>query len=850
MLQNWPIRRKLVVILVIPVLALALVSAFQVRGNLANVTRSQRVQALAGFSIKVGDLITALQNERIASSTLVGSGYRTGAANVTASRKPVDMTLASYRDRLARLPAGSRTNLGAALATVTTQLALLPRQRDLIDGRQAVAQSGSQYYTSAVADLLALDSQISAGSNNADLVARAATLVSVAEAQEAVSQQQGFVAVILFLHQATSSLVSQIQTNAGAQQAWLTQFRNAATPAERASYDRTMGTTDASMSALRDKIIQAVEARRTVTVDPQAWIGLSTQDLTKMRTVEQIVATDLSRRSSSIASTAKSQAWFRALLTLLVLALSLGGSLLVASPMIYRLRTLRRAALDVANNRLPALVEQLHHGATPDIGAESFPVSFRGTDEISQVAEAFSIVHKVAVETAVEQAAMRKSIGDTFLNLARRSQSLIHRQLKVIDNLERKETDPDELEELFRLDHLATRMRRHAEDLIVLSGAKPARGWRRPVVLKNVVRGAVAEVEDYTRVKLLPVSGPPVSGHAVGDVIHLLAELIENATSFSPPHTPVHISGHEVSKGSVIEIEDRGLGMTEDEFREINHRLSNPPPFDLGTSERLGLFVVGQLAERHNINVMLRSSPYGGTVAIVLLPNTLLRPGDPEANQVPDDTFPAYDDLSNGSGQLAAYDPLPVPTADRPGMFDGHSNGHSDGYLDASPLGAADGLGTSDGYRDADGLRGGPMNWRAEGLASDGPAPPVPRAIERIYGMSPRPASHSTGELQSQPQPQPRDPAPAEPLEQAAEQPRTTRAGLPKRRRRASLAPELRKPARQDIELADDASNGPPAPTRSLEEVRAMMSSFQTNFGRGMQDGTYFTGADEFGEQP
>nr|MDT0664666.1 ATP-binding protein [Micromonospora sp. DSM 115978] len=278
-----------------------------------------------------------------------------------------------------------------------------------------------------------------------------------------------------------------------------------------------------------------------------------------------------------------------------------------------------------ANVRLPGVVERLHRGEPVDASEESFPNSYPSRDEIGQLADAFSTVHRVAVATAVEQAAMRKSIGDTFLNLARRSQALIHRQLKIIDALERKETDPDELEELFRLDHLATRMRRHAEDLIVLSGSKPARGWRRPVPVKDVIRGAVAEVEDYTRVKVLPVNAGSISGHAVGDVIHMLAELIENATSFSPPHTPVHVSGHQVSNGAAIEIEDRGLGMTDEELVAINERLANPPPFDLKTSERLGLFVVGRLAERHSIKVKLRPSPYGGTMAIVLVPATLLR---------------------------------------------------------------------------------------------------------------------------------------------------------------------------------------------------------------------------------
>jgi signal transduction histidine kinase len=211
-----------------------------------------------------------------------------------------------------------------------------------------------------------------------------------------------------------------------------------------------------------------------------------------------------------------------------------------------------------------------------------------------------------------------------FLNLARRSQSLVDRQLELIDDLEQSEPDPKALDDLFRLDHLATRMRRNAENLIVLSGAEPPRRWVEPIPLGDVVRGAAAEVEGYPRVVVQRIDGIGVSGQAASDVIHLLAELLENATSFSPPETMVTVSAHPAAAGHVLEIEDRGIGIQPEELEQINQRLAERPGVDASLSRRMGLFVVGRLAARYGIKVRLRSSFYGGVTAMVLLPTEIL----------------------------------------------------------------------------------------------------------------------------------------------------------------------------------------------------------------------------------
>jgi hypothetical protein len=269
------------------------------------------------------------------------------------------------------------------------------------------------------------------------------------------------------------------------------------------------------------------------------------------------------------------------------------------------------------------VVERLQHGEKVDVETEAPPLEF-GRDEIGQVGEAFNAVQETAVRVAVEQAELRRSVRDVFLSLARRSQALLHRQLGLLDAMERRATDAEELAELFRIDHLATRMRRNAENLIVLSGATAGRAWRKPVPMVDVLRGALAEVEDYTRVTVLPVGPASLVGRAVGDVIHLLAELIENAVSFSPPQTVVRVGGSVVGNGFAIEIEDRGLGMAEADREAANEQLNDPPEFKLSSTARLGLYVVGKLAERHGIRVRLTESPYGGTTAIVLLPATIM----------------------------------------------------------------------------------------------------------------------------------------------------------------------------------------------------------------------------------
>ncbi len=311
---------------------------------------------------------------------------------------------------------------------------------------------------------------------------------------------------------------------------------------------------------------------------------------------------------------------------------------------------LDRGVRDMAEIRLPQVVERLRRGDDADVPAESPSPGTSSIREVAQIAESFGSVQEAAVAAAVDQARLRIGVNQVFRNISMRSQSLLHRQLALLDTMERGTSNPAALADLFRLDHLTTRMRRHAEGLIILSGASPGRGWRAPVPVVDILRAAVAEVEDYTRVDVVSESRDLIVGSAVSDIIHLVAELVENATVFSPPNTRIEVRADRVGAGLVAEIEDRGLGLTEAERADINERLSAAPAFDLANSQQLGLFVVGRLAARHGVKVTLRESVYGGTTAVLLLPFGVVVRAEETEPIGTRDIWIADNDNGNGNG--------------------------------------------------------------------------------------------------------------------------------------------------------------------------------------------------------
>ncbi|MEU6580541.1 nitrate- and nitrite sensing domain-containing protein [Nocardia sp. NPDC046763] len=424
----------------------------------------------------------------------------------------------------------------------------------------------------------------------------------------------------------------------------------------------------------------------------------------------------------------------------------------LANRIIRRLTRLRDRTFALADEELPETMRRLAAGE--DIGDRSEPPRLDfGRDEIGQVAEAFGHAHSAAVSAAVTEARTREGVKAVFLNIAHRSQIVMHRQLELLDQAQSRQEDPELLDTFFRLDHLATRERRNAENLVILGGGRPGRQWRNPVPLMELVRSAVGETLDYTRVRTGRLPDAFIAGVAVADLIHLLAELIDNATTFSPPQSRVEISGASVGRGVAVEIDDQGMGIPVAELERINALLSAPPGFGVTTlsaDSRLGLFVVSQLAARHGITVRLSESDYGGIRAIVLVPDALIAA-----------------EVARGES----------PTQRWP------RNGRAE-YLDA------------------------PREFPAVATPTQRA---VPAAVDR---PSTEPSNHAV-------------------TEHAADHPptiRPARAGkpaLPRRRRQASLAPELAR----DTPVEGPAS--PPLRERSAEQARNLFSAIENGTRQG-----------------
>ena len=474
-----------------------------------------------------------------------------------------------------------------------------------------------------------------------DQLPQAIGLIAAVQAREQLSQEDALLSGMLAGRRMTQKDRVAFTDLAAARQADAAYADYILSPANLATYNAALASSGPMQQDLAG-IEQAVAAGTPVTrlpVTPAGWQHLAGTLLTDeynggVAVVNAIVAADhqISHAAWVRVAVVSGIGLLGLLVTILVITL-------VGRGIIRRLGGLERSALALAENQLPDVIARLRRGEDVDVAAEAPPLRV-GRDEIGRVGQAFDLVRQTAIRAAVDEARLRRGLNDVFRSLARRSQSLLHRQLALLDQMERRATDPEALDDLFRLDHLTTRMRRHAEGLVILAGAPPGRGWSSPVRMVDVMRGAIAEVEDYARVSVATRSQAALAGSAVADVIHLLAELIENATTLSPPYTSVRVSGDTVASGFAIEVEDRGLGMSPQRLAELNERLASPPEFNPSDSEQLGLFVVSQLAKRHGIRVTLKASPYGGTAAIVLIPGHLVvteeafragLPGEPAA---------------------------------------------------------------------------------------------------------------------------------------------------------------------------------------------------------------------------
>jgi HAMP domain-containing protein len=691
-LRNWPVRSKLVAVLAIPAIALLVLAGINVRASLNDAQSLRAGGELARLERSSTALVHELQLERDVTAGLIARGRAAslsqpaakGAANpltnLPAQRGAVDQAIDTFNAAVA----GPRRSAGSAirgqLDNVRAELGGLDGLRGEITRGGLNQQAILDEYTRMIDALLAIDLPSALRGGDAQLAQEVQSFRNLSEAKELTSQVRATLYALAIKNRFGFGQFQNLANLLAQQQAAVNQFLAGANDQQRGLFTASVKG-QAVLTVLR--IQQAALARQglpDLSIDPDQWLFASTTQIELERNVENQLLSTVIDRAGQLAGDAQLRSLRDGALIAIALVVALLGALAIAQSMVRPLQRLRRNALEVAQERLPEAVHQTAAGQTD---VEVVRIGGTARDEIGEVARAFDSIHLAAIDLATEQAALRRSISEMFLNLARRSQTLIDRLLEQLDDLER-EADSDTLEKLFGVDHLATRLRRTAEGLIVLSGApEPPRRWVEPIPLMDVVRAAVQEVEDYQRVEVLPIDNVQLTGYAVSEVVHLLAELIENATRFSPPGTVVRIGGQPSGSGHVIEIEDRGIGMSDLELERANERLTNPPAVDAAVARQLGLAVIGRLARRHDIRVQLRHSFYGGITALVLLPAKL-------TSQAGHQTIPAP--AAPGMAELPAPALTTGPTA--PIGSGAYGSGPFDLAGRAAPLPA--GLGQAD----------------------------------------------------------------------------------------------------------------------------------------------------------
>ncbi|MGW5661453.1 sensor histidine kinase [Streptomyces sp. NPDC003758] len=666
------VRAKIVCLLMVPVISLIALWAYATVSTAQDVARLRQLQRVdSTVRVPVADAVAALQDERVAAvryatdpavqqqSDLQALSGRTDRA-VAALRLGGHHTVADGTD----LPSG----VSGRLQSFVTGAEHLRSLRSDVLARRVGWKEAYEQYTRTIVAAFQVGGALT-GVQDADLGSDARVLLEFSRAGESLAQED---AVLAGARLARSLDGDRLKLFTGAVDTRRTLTASAVADlrgAERTSWNRlAKSSAYGGIGVMEDRVLSRRPGASAVAAAPEAaWNPAHARVQDGMRTIEAEAGRSVARQADPFTRGVLTPAGAAVLLGLVAVAASLVISVRIGRGLVVELVSLRNSALEIARRKLPQAMRKLRAGEEIDVDAEA-PGGPPAEDETGQVAEALGIVHRAALLAAVERAELASGISGVFVNLARRSQILVHRQLNLLDSMERRSEDPNELSDLFRLDHLTTRMRRHAESLIILSGAAPGRAWRMPVSLTNVVRAAVSEIEDYARVEVRQLPEAFVIGTAVADLTHLLAELIENAAQFSPPHTRVRVNGEPVGNGYAVEIEDRGLGMGKETLTEANRRIEQSEALDLFDSDRLGLFVVSRLSSRHGIKVHLRTSPYGGTTAVVLLPTALLHNG---AAEPPPRTADAERDEDREYARVAAVPPQREPvaqTAERPAL--------------------------------------------------------------------------------------------------------------------------------------------------------------------------------------
>ncbi|MFI9465821.1 sensor histidine kinase [Streptomyces xiamenensis] len=633
-LRNWRISTRLVSLIALPVMAATVLGGLRIQSSMDDIEQLDTMQLLTDMTQQATLLAAALQEERDRSAGPLVAGMSAKSDEIATARERTDDARGAFSDATNAITADDDVMRGvqATVLDISRQLTGIKEIRDEAYADPDYVSQTIMRYNDLIEALLSLSQDMAQATSNSEMIRSTRALATFSAAKEHASIQRAVITAGLARGERDGDEMGLSpsdwrygKTHAASEAASLNSFTQI--------YGNDLGASGlldpleggivnvVSADTYRDMVFASLDGIQRQERSYRDWFDQDRTKIDAMNAIERTLITEMEEQARDLRNEAQQEAILNGAVVVLVLGISLVGAFVVARSMVRSLRRLQDTAQEVAHKRLPEVVRQMSEAEPEDVDTSVQSVGVHTRDEIGRVAEAFDDVHREAVRLAGEQALLRGNVNAMFTNLSRRSQGLIQRQLSLISELESREADPDQLSSLFKLDHLATRMRRNGENLLVLAGEEPGRRWTRPVPLVDVLRAAASEVEQYERIELSAVPKTDVAGRVVNDLVHLLAELLENATSFSSPQTKVKVTGHALPDGRVlVEIHDTGIGLSPEDLAEINDRLANPPTVDVSVSRRMGLFVVGRLSLRHGIRIQLRPSDSGGTTALVMLP--------------------------------------------------------------------------------------------------------------------------------------------------------------------------------------------------------------------------------------
>ncbi|NBE50582.1 sensor histidine kinase [Streptomyces boluensis] len=831
-LRPRTVRAKVVCLLMVPVVSLLALWAYATVTTAQDVAELRQVRRVdEQVRAPVAAAVTALQEERDAAVRHAAEPGADRAARLKQRAAATDRAV----NRLRLGPAHTVADSGDLPPDVAVRLDdFMTRTNGLTSLRTTVLDHRTDWdeaydtYTRTISAAFGVNGALT-GIADAQLGSDARVLLELGQAGEMLARQD----TLLASARLTGSLDGErLHRYLGAVDSRRTltdtAVRDLHGPDRDAWRDLEAGSAYRDVRATEDKVLAASDgAKAYAAIKGGAGEQAYPDVRERLRAIEAEARRSGAERADPFTRGALTPAGAAVLFGLLAVAASLVISVRIGRALVVELVSLRNSALEIARRKLPHAMDRLRAGEEIDVHAEA-PKGPATDDETGQVAEALHTVHRAALRAAVERAELASGISGVFVNLARRSQVLVHRQLNLLDAMERRADDPNELGDLFRLDHLTTRMRRHAESLIILSGSPPGRAWRAPVSLTSVVRAAVSEIEDYARVEVRQFPEAAVVGSAIADVTHLLAELIENAAQFSPPHTRVRVSGEPVGNGYALEVEDRGLGMGRERLDAANRRIEQSEALDLFDSDRLGLFVVSRLSSRHGIRVHLRTSPYGGTTAVVLLPTGLLQQATEESALAAPAPAPVPVPVPEIGTLRDRFEHARVPGHDE-GRDNAHTNAHTSAHDNAHPRDVA-------AFPRASTSSVRPARQRPELAPSDQPEPAarpgvITLKLHTSTGTGPHEAATEQDSRNRPPDTSTRAWSPEPDGHTGPESVDDDIGGLPRRVRQASLAPQLREhPAAEPTPVPQGA---PEPGERTPEQVRARMTAYRDGWARG-----------------